>query len=269
MIRIERHGDVTRLELTHLRSRLIGMSVSVYLVRGMLVDSGFPAIGHPLLAFLERQRIGGAFITHSHEDHAGNVQRLARWGIPLAIGHATLNDVRAPRRIAFYRRFTWGSPVPLQSDVIPLTDSDLRLVSSPGHAHDHHVVWDAREGTLFSADLFLGVKVSVAQLHERPRELVRSLRAAIALGPARMFDAHRGLIPSPVRALEAKVAWLEEVISRVEELAARGWSDRAIQLAVLGREGLPGIFSAGEYSKRNLVTAVKSEIRPQAIGHRP
>ena len=82
-----------------------------------------------------------------------------------------------------------------------------------------------------------------------------------------MFDAHRGLIPSPVRALEAKVAWLEEVIGRIEELAARGWSDRAIQLAVLGREGLPGIFSAGEYSKRNLVTTVKSEIRPPAMGH--
>jgi len=259
VIRTEIHGDVTRLELSHRRSRLVGLSVSAYLVRGVLVDSGFPAIWCELEAFLAGEPVRGAFITHSHEDHAGNVERLAQRGVPIGADVATLVALHDRHRIRFYRRFTWGTPEPLRSAVVPFVDDNLRLVAAPGHTSDHHVVWDAREGTLFSGDLFLGVKVTVAHAFERPRELVRTLRAAISLGPRRMFDAHRGLVPGPVGALEAKAVWLEETIGRIDSLARRGWRDAAIQRAVLGREGLVGFLSAGEYSKRSLVRAVRRD----------
>jgi hypothetical protein len=120
-------------------------------------------------------------------------------------------------------------------------------------------VWDSREGTLFAADLFLGVRVSVAHVSERPRQLVRSLRAAHSLGASRMFDAHRGAVNDPARALSAKIAWMEDLIGKIETLAGRGFSERAIQRELLGREGLSGFFSGGEYSKENLIRAVLDE----------
>lgn len=261
MIEVRHHGDVTRIILTSRASRLIGMSASAFLVRGVLIDTGFPRAGVELEQWLRAAGVPrGAFVTHAHEDHAGNVERMTRMGIPLAIGELTLAAVRSPAPLALYRRITWGVPEPLRTAIVPFTDEQFRLLPAPGHSEDHHVVWDAREGTLFSGDLFLGVRSATVHVHERPRHLIETLRRMIALGPARMFDAHRGLVERPVQALEARVAWLEATIARVEELIARGWSDAAILREVLGREGIARIFSFGEYSKRNLVAAVRAQV---------
>ena len=67
-----------------------------------------------------------------------------------------------------------------------------------------------------------------------------------------------GLVEHPVPLLEAKAAWTEEVIGRVEALAARGWPDARIRDAVLGREPVTGLASRGEYSKLNLVRVVRA-----------
>lgn len=260
MIEVRHHGDVTRLILTSRISRLIGMSASAFLVRGVLIDTGFPGAGAELEGWLRAQGLPrGAFVTHAHEDHAGNVERLARIGIPLGMGDLTLAVVRVPATLAPYRRITWGVPEPLRAPVVPFSDEALELLPTPGHAEDHHVIWDAREGTLFSGDLFLGVRSAAVHRHERPRQLIESLRRMIALGPARMFDAHRGLVERPVQALEARVAWLETTIGRVEELIARGWSDAAIQREVLGRDVFSRVFSLGEYSRHNLVAVIRKE----------
>lgn len=260
MIRTERHGDVTQLELSHARSRAIGFSVNVYVVRGALIDSGFPAAGGEVEQIVRSYGARGAFITHSHEDHAGNVERLAGMGLPVAAGAATLEKLRNVPRLRLYRRWTWGTPAPLRSPVIPFSDADLVLLATPGHADDHHVVWDASEGTLFSSDLYLGTRVAVGHPNERPRRLVRSLREMLAFGPSRMFDAHRGAIRDPIRALTTKAEWLEETIGRIEALIDRGLDDRAIRRAVLGREGAAAWFSGGEYSKRNFVATVRLEM---------
>ena len=95
MLRIERHGDVTRFEMTSIASRLIGYSASAYLVRGVLIDCGFHAARHAMDAILARERPEGVFITHYHEDHAGNVERVARLGIPIAAAADTFGRVRA------------------------------------------------------------------------------------------------------------------------------------------------------------------------------
>jgi glyoxylase-like metal-dependent hydrolase (beta-lactamase superfamily II) len=206
MIRIEKHGDVARLDMSHRRSRLINYSVSAYLVRGVLVDCGFPALHTEFARLLNDERLRGVIITHRHEDHAGNVELVASRGIPIAASPATLASLRAPGKIGFYRRFTWGSMPPLRSPVTPLFVDDLEMLHAPGHSSDHHVVWDSATGTLFASDLFLGVKVRVAHESEDPRRLIESLRLVARLGPERLFDGHRGLVPRPRDALEAKIA---------------------------------------------------------------
>ena len=97
----------------------------------------------------------------------------------------------------------------------------------------------------------------IAHLDEDPRALAASLRAAAALRPRRLFDAHRGPVARPAEALLAKAAWLDETIGAIDALLDRGWSDRAIRRAVLGPESLTGWLSAGEYSLIGLVRAVR------------
>jgi len=110
---------------------------------------------------------------------------------------------------------------------------------------------------VFSGDLWLGVRARVLHSTEDPYVLLESLRRASALEPRRMFDAHRGFVEHPVRAIDAKVRWLEETLGAVERRIDEGWSDRAIVRRVLGGEEFAAIVSRGDYSRRNLVRAVR------------
>ena len=107
MIRVERHNGVTRFEMSSAAGRLIGYTASAYLVRGILIDCGFHIARDHVREVVRRERPSGLFVTHYHEDHAGNVEQLARVGIPIAASAATLALVREPKPIRLYRRVTW------------------------------------------------------------------------------------------------------------------------------------------------------------------
>ena len=258
MLRIERHGDVTRLVLTHWRSRAVGYQVSAYFARGTLIDTGFPAAAPSLARWLDEARPAGVVVTHHHEDHAGNLPLIGARSLPVVVPARTLEWALAPERIGLYRRFTWGTPVPLAAAPRRYEPEGLELLATPGHAPDHHVVWDAERETLFSGDLFVGVKVRVARRDEDPREHVRQLRRIAALRPRRMFDAHRGAVSEPATALLAKADWMEETIGRIDRRAEEGADARVIAREVLGREDGAWWFSAGDYGRRSLVEAVLS-----------
>jgi glyoxylase-like metal-dependent hydrolase (beta-lactamase superfamily II) len=258
MIEIQRFDNVERVRLASWGSRIAGMDVSAYLVDGILVDSGFPRARDALARFLDERRVRGAMLTHYHEDHAGNAALLAHRGIPLTMAPLTRERVTAPATIRAYRRIVWGSPDPLTSnaDVVGPPES-LRFVATPGHSEDHHVIWDANTSTLFSGDLWLGVRARVMHVSENPFGIVASLRAARVLRPLRMFDAHRGEVRNPIEALEAKIGFLEDTIAAIQAKIAGGWTDRAILRAVLGGDERVALASAGEYSRLNFVRAVR------------
>jgi glyoxylase-like metal-dependent hydrolase (beta-lactamase superfamily II) len=262
MIRIERHGDVTRFEMSSSWSRAIGYTASAYLVRGVLIDCGFPAARHHVQAMLADARPRGLMVTHYHEDHAGNVERVAQLGIPIAASPDTLQRLWSPAPIRLYRRVTWGTAPPLHSHVTAFESDDLALIPAPGHSADHHVVWDAADGTLFGGDLYLGVKVRVAHPGEDPRVLAATLRRIAALGPTRLFDAHRGYVANPVPLLIAKADWIDETIAAIEARIAAGASNAAIVREQFGGESLPGYLSGGDYSRTNFVRAVRRSSTP-------
>jgi glyoxylase-like metal-dependent hydrolase (beta-lactamase superfamily II) len=237
----------------------MGYSVCVFLVRGQLIDTGFPGARETVRRLLEERRPRGILVTHQHEDHAGNVELAAGRGIPIAMARATEDALRAGEaNVGLYRRACWGTMRPLRSTIVPHEPLGLALIATPGHSPDHHVVWDAEREMLFAGDLFLGVKVRVARPMEDPRALAISARRAAALGPRVLLDAHRGLVPNGADALRAKAAWLEETIGAIDAQIARGWTDRAITRAVLGREDVVAVVSRGDLSRLNFVRAVRA-----------
>ncbi|HKW47391.1 MAG TPA: MBL fold metallo-hydrolase [Gemmatimonadaceae bacterium] len=257
MIEIQRFGDVERVRLASWGSRVAGMDVSAYLVHGVLVDSGFPHAHHEFSRFLEERPIVGAMLTHYHEDHAGNAELLAAHGIPLAMHDLTRGHLEEATRIRLYRRVVWGTPSRLTSELRGFaSESPLEFIHTPGHSMDHQIVWDAGRATVFSGDLWLGVRATVMHASEDPYRILESLRTVLALSPERMFDAHRGPVRDPVAALSAKIGYLEDTIAAIGAKKAAGWSDRAILRRVLGGDVPVAIASAGEYSRMNFVRAV-------------
>jgi endoribonuclease LACTB2 len=256
MLRIESHGDVTRLHLASLASRSIGYEVSAYVTRGVLVDTGFPRVGRAVAAWARTHRPAGALVTHYHEDHAGNVDRLSALGFPVGLPDGTAARLLAPTPIGWYRRYCWGSARALPAAPAPFAHPALALVPARGHTPDHHVVWDAERETVFGGDLFIGVKVRMAHPGEDIRAQVEALRRVAALTPRRYFDAHRGPVRDPVAQLTAKADWMEEMIAAIDRRAREGWSAEAIRDAVLGREDLTGRVSRGDYARINFVRSV-------------
>ena len=61
--------------------------------------------------------------------------------------------------------------------------------------------------------------------------------------------------------LRATAGWLEETIGEIERWRRAGERPRQIARRVLGREGMVGYASGGEYSKLAFVEAVLDERR--------
>ncbi len=254
-----RHADVQPIKLRSWRSAAMGYSVYVFLARDQLIDTGFPGARRAVARLVEERRPRGVIVTHHHEDHAGNVDLVAERGIPVAMGSATEDALRAGEaHIGWYRRACWGMPTPLRIPVKTNDVTGMELVHTPGHCPDHHVVWDPERQTLFAGDLFLGVKVRVARPMEDPRALAQSARRVAALRPAHVFDSHRGLLPNGAEALRAKADWLDETIGAIDDRIAKGWSDRGIARAMLGREDVVALVSGGDLSRRTFVRAVRA-----------
>lgn len=256
MIECITHDDVTRIRMATWRTRAAGYDVSAYLAHGILVDTGFRHVGSALTRLLRELRPRGVIVTHWHEDHAGNAPRLAISRIPTWMPPLTEQTLRARPRVKLYRHVVWGRTPALRAPLIPLDVAPLQVVPTPGHSADHHVVFDAATRTLFSGDLWLGVKVRVTGSTENPYQIVESLSRAIALEPRRMFDAHRGLVDNPVEALGAKRAWLLDTIGAIERDLDAGKPESEILDAVLGGEESTSLISQGEYSRRNLIRCV-------------
>jgi glyoxylase-like metal-dependent hydrolase (beta-lactamase superfamily II) len=255
MIELTRHDDVVRLRFWTWRSAAAGYDVSAFLVHGTLIDTGFRHVRADLDRAIAELRPRGVVVTHWHEDHAGNAPTLAE-SLPLWLPPYTEAKLRERQQVKAYRHFTWGRPARLVATPRPFDLGALQAIPTPGHAPDHHVVFDPTTATLFSADLWLGVKVRIVGATEDPYEIIRSLDRAIALEPRRMFDAHRGPIDNPALALAAKRQWLQETVGDIERRLDAGESETRILRAVLGGEERTAFFSQGEYSRRNLVRAV-------------
>lgn len=248
-----------RVALSNWQGRTAGYEVSAYVMRDVLVDTGFPRVGRELVNAVRVLAPRGAIVTHSHEDHSGNAPALAAMGIPMCMHPGCEATLRARPPIALYRRSIWGRPQQLTAAVRAFDPAPLQIIATPGHTEDHQIVWDAERGIVASGDLFLGVKVRVAHHHESPSRVLASLRAVVALEPRLLLDAHRGPLENPMPALRAKVAWLEETIDEIRRLAGDGIGEGEIRRRVLGAEPMVGWVSVHEYSKIALVRAVLGE----------
>jgi glyoxylase-like metal-dependent hydrolase (beta-lactamase superfamily II) len=257
MIETTTFGDVTRLRFWTWRTLAVGYDVSCYLTRGVLIDTAFRHVGPELRAALRELGPAGVIVTHWHEDHAGNAPDLAQLGTPMWMHQYTEAKLRERQQVKLYRHFTWGRPRALRNAVRAFDPAPLRVIHTPGHSTDHHVVFDEESRTLFSADLWLGVKVRIMGATENPYQIVESLTRAIALEPKRMFDAHRGHVENPVDALAAKRAWLQETIGEIQRRIDAGQTEDAILRELLGGEERTALASQGEYSRRNLIRTVR------------
>ena len=255
------YGDVRYFRMAR---TVLGRAIywtGVYLVDGLLVDSGPPNLARDVRRLVSDLAVRQCVTTHHHEDHSGNHGLLAAELriTPLAHPNGVSRLALADTHPQLYRRVAWGArrpapAAPLGEDVAT-PRFRFRVVHTPGHAVDHVALFEPERGWLFSGDLYLAPRLRYLRADEDVYAMMDSLRRVLALEPQVLFCQHRGRVEQGAARLRDKLDFLVELAGRIHDLQGRGWGDGAIARALPGRDFWWRVWTGGDFSKRNFVRA--------------
>jgi glyoxylase-like metal-dependent hydrolase (beta-lactamase superfamily II) len=112
LIEVDHLGEVTRVKMGREYQGRVLYWTAVYLVDGLLIDTGCPHTAEELTRFLEGQHLDRAVNTHHHEDHVGANHLLQqRFGIPIMASRQSAPLIGQSSRLLPYQELVWGYPV--------------------------------------------------------------------------------------------------------------------------------------------------------------
>ncbi len=209
------------------------MSVYVYLIDGIIIDTGQSNMRQYIVELLRTVKPHKILLTHHHEDHSGNALALSRWHQIEIFGHPlNAQKMSARRKILPYQRYIWGRSK--DAKVRPLgaeIESErftLRPIHTPGHSKDHTVFLEENNGWLFSGDLYLGERIKFFRSDEKIYEQIDSLKKMRQYNFDALLCAHNPCLENGKSKMALKLQFLEDIVGRVELLQTRGLSENAI-----------------------------------------
>ena len=153
--------------------------------RTVLVDTGanFDAVSHVRDDVAD---LDAVILTHTHEDHVGNVEAIREafdvetWGF----------DTDQP----------WVDNPIADEETVRMGDDDYRALHTPGHKNDHLCLYAESEGILFAGDLvFQNGSFGRTDLAEGDRDLlIQSIDRVLGTVDESLSEMHVGHGPSVI-----------------------------------------------------------------------
>jgi glyoxylase-like metal-dependent hydrolase (beta-lactamase superfamily II) len=203
--------------------------IYVYLVDGMLVDSGPESLLPQLTPFLMSHSFDLVAFTHNHEDHTGAGAWLEEnKHLPMYIHPMSVESCAKPGDYPVYRQKIWGCREGFH--VLPIGDTiesrryRWEVIETPGHSDDHLCFLNKETGILFSGDLFVTPKPKIIMRHESIPTIMNSIRRLLTCDFESMFCCHAGFIPNGKEMMRMKLDYLETLAGSVLKLHNQGLS---------------------------------------------
>ncbi|MFC1816639.1 MBL fold metallo-hydrolase [Thermodesulfobacteriota bacterium] len=155
------------------------MSVYMYYVDGLLIDTGQHNMQPTVTKLLSAKKVNGVLLTHHHEDHSGNAAAISSFHHTKVIGHPeTAKLMKSGFRIRPYQHYVWGKAGKTAVDPINAYYETERFrfkpIHTPGHCSDHTVYLEENKGWLFSGDLYLGERIKFFRADEQMADQIDS-----------------------------------------------------------------------------------------------
>ncbi|SHN48991.1 MBL fold metallo-hydrolase [Desulfitobacterium chlororespirans] len=260
MINISKYKDII---ITHGVCSGIGtkMNVYIYLVDGLLFDTGPSALQKDTREFFNRQVIEKVALTHVHEDHSG----LAHWlqknkRVPIYLHPEAIKVAERKGKYRLYRRFIWGGREPFDPQAMPEVIRTERYVfnaiDTPGHTEFHHVFHEKDQGWLITGDLYVGRKLLLAFYEENMIQMIASLEKVLQLDFDTILCSHAGVVPKGKEKMRQKLDFLTELQGKVRELRAKGLTDGEIDKIIYPQKRAVKTISGGEWSSYNIIHTI-------------
>ena len=239
--------------------------VFLFLVDGLLVDTGPRCMSEDLIPFFQSHEIAQVVLTHLHEDHSG----MAAWlqenrQVPIYLHRDALDAASQQAALPLYRLKLWGERPPFHARNMPAEirtpHHRFQTIDTPGHCDAHIVLYEEERGWLFTGDVFVTIKQQVAFREENLSLMIESLQALLKLDFETIFCAHTGVQKQGYRLLREKLAFLLELRARVDELAAQGLNPRMIARKLFPSPHPVTDVSEGEGTAYHLVRTLSREL---------
>src|SRR4051794_16022492 len=188
-------------------------AINVYLMGGVIVDSGTRHAARRILRQTRGRAVSALSLTHAHPDHQGSCHEVCEaLGIPLWCGAADAEAVEDPGVMAGRLPSNWltrtigplmaGPPHPVARR---LREGDevggFTVLETPGHCAGHVSYWREADRVLVLGDVlanfrfpggvgFFGLREPPIIFSPDPAENRRSARRVAALGPALVCFGH-------------------------------------------------------------------------------
>lgn len=256
---IEQFGEVEAIKLGFGPIGPPLMSVYLYILDGIVIDTGQRHMQKTLIQLLGEKKLNRILLTHYHEDHSGNAAAIQRHYHIDAYGHPlTAQKMAIGFPILPYQHLVWGKSEPMELQPLgSVVESDrfkLVPVHTPGHSKDHTVFWEDTRGWLFTGDLYLGQQIKFFRSDENIYDQINSLKKIVILDFEALFCAHNPCIENGKSKLEQKLQFLEDFVGQVQSLKATGMSREAVRKKMdPGKDKLFKLVTMGNISFSNML----------------
>ncbi|WP_270180521.1 MBL fold metallo-hydrolase [Alkalihalobacillus sp. CinArs1] len=235
------------------------MSVYLYMVDQLLIDTGPARLHDELKQYIEKQPIDKIILTHHHEDHTGNAHLFSK-GIPTYIHSTGIQYCEQKPSLPFYRKMFWGNrkafTPTILGDEIHSEHHAFDVIHTPGHAPDHVVLLEREKGLLFSGDLYVMSRPKSIFAFESIPGIIDSIENVLTYDFSTMFCSHSGYIPNGRNRLEEKLTYLKTVQHDVLRKYQEGKSASEIQKELFPSAHALNYFSLFENSPKHIVTSI-------------
>jgi glyoxylase-like metal-dependent hydrolase (beta-lactamase superfamily II) len=209
------------------------MSVFLYVVDGLVIDTGQHNMQKVVVELLKAKKLDQILLTHHHEDHSGNAFALGK-GHQIAVSaHSlTVEKMRYGFKILPYQHYVWGKTdaveaTPFES-AIETDCFKFKPIHTPGHSKDHTVYLEEENGWLFSGDLYLADRIKYFRADERLNDQIHSLKRVLEFDFEVLFCAHNPCLENGRSRLKNKLQFLEDLYGNIHLLIQKGFSEREV-----------------------------------------